>query len=127
MTNASTLILDRLAGNRLANSSLRFNYAQDIAAPALAMALGAGRVWIFGSAARGESNPCSDIDLLIEGGDGLDAKRRLFLAADVVESLDAPCGIDVIVLTEAEIQQKADVPAIKSMMTDRRLIYERGC
>lgn len=105
-------------------STLRADFARDVAAPALARAFGAERIWLFGSAARGEAGEYSDIDLLVESGEGMGVKERLFKAADIVESLDdMPCSIDVIVLTENEVQAKSQVSSIKSMLRDRKVIY----
>ena len=109
----------------LEHSLMRLNYARDFAAPALANAFGANRVWVFGSSARKTASRNSDIDILVDGGKGMSAKARLSLAYDVVSLLDVPCGIDVIVLTEDEIKEKSSVSSIKSMLNDRELIYER--
>ena len=79
-------------------SETRMRFARDVAAPLLAKALGSKRVWVFGSAARKCSRSDSDIDILVEGGEGLTASERLSIAYDIVSSLDVPCGCDVVVL-----------------------------
>ena len=121
----SALIRQQLLEDGIRQSLLRFNYAAEVAAPALAEAFNARRIWLFGSSARNMANRDSDIDILVEGGGILCAKKRLSLAYDVVSSLeDLPCGIDVIVLTEEEIGQKKSVSAISSMLNDRKLIFD---
>lgn len=123
---AGALIRSRIDELGLEQSDLRLNYARDVAAPALAQVFNAKRVWLFGSSARNAASMNSDIDLLVEGGEGIPGKSRLALACDTVSELpDIPCGIDVVVLTESEIQQKSSVSSIKSMLKDRKLIYGR--
>ena len=121
--NASALIRKRIEAKGVAQSASRFDFAKNVAAPALAKAFNANRVWLFGSAARNEAASDSDIDLLVEGGAGLSAKARLSLAYDVVSSLDAPCGCDVIILTEDEIAAKAPISFFRSILSERKLIY----
>ncbi|KXW57304.1 nucleotidyltransferase domain protein [Ferrovum myxofaciens] len=119
--NAPTLIRKRIEANRIAQSTGRFDFAKNVAAPALAKAFNAKRVWLFGSTARNDATSDSDIDLLVEGGAGLTAKARLSLAYDVVCSLDGPCGCDVIILTENEIAEKAPISFIVLSVKLRRL------
>ena len=111
--------------SRLDATALRVDFAREVAAPALAKAFGARRIWLFGSVAKGEAEQFSDIDLLVDAGVGMGAKERLFKAAEVIESLDdIPCGVDVIVLTEDEIQSKSGISSIKSVLAERKVIYE---
>ena len=121
--NAPTLIRKRIEADRASQSSGRFDFAKNVAAPALAKAFNAKRIWLFGSTARNDATSDSDIDLLVEGGAGLTAKARLSLAYDVVSSLDAPCGCDVIILTEDEIAAKAPIPFFRSILSERKLVY----
>lgn len=61
------------------------------------------RVLLFGSAARGEMGPNSDLDVLVivpEGVDGRSATRRIYR-----ELIGFEAAADVIVATEAEIEQ----------------------
>jgi hypothetical protein len=57
---------------------------------------GARNVRIFGSVARGESGPKSDLDLLVE----LEPDRSLFDHAALVEDLEVLLGRKVDVVTE---------------------------
>ena len=57
---------------------------------------GARNVRVFGSVARGEEGPESDIDLLVD----LEAGRSLFDQMDLIEDLEAALGEKVDVVTE---------------------------
>lgn len=118
-----------LRAARLAESSkeseIRMRFARDVAAPLLAESFASKRVWVFGSASTGRSRSDSDIDILVEGGEGLSASKRLAIAYDIISSLDVPCGCDVVILTQNEIAAKQEVPFIKSMMSERTLVYGR--
>lgn len=104
-------------------SGIRMRFARDVVAPLLASAFGSKRVWVFGSAATERSRSDSDIDILVEGGEGLSASRRLSIAYDIISSLDVPCGCDVVVLTTDELAVKKEVSFIKSMLQERTLVY----
>lgn len=106
-------------------SEIRMRFARDVAAPLLAKALGSKRVWVFGSASTERSRSDSDIDILVEGGEGLSASKRLSIAYDIIASLDVPCGCDVVVLTKDELAAKKEVSFIKSMLQERTLVYDR--
>jgi len=106
-------------------SEIRMRFARDVAAPLLAKAFGVKRVWVFGSASTNLSRSDSDIDILVEGGEGLSASRRLSIAYDIISSLDVPCGCDVVVLTTDELVAKKEVSFIKSMLQERTLVYGR--
>ncbi len=121
--SASALIRKRIEAEGRVQSASRFDFAKNVAAPALAKAFNENKVWLFGSTARNEASSDSDIDLLVEGGARLSAKARLSLAYDVVSSLDAPCGCDVIILTEDEIAAKAPIPFFRSILSERKLVY----
>jgi len=118
-----------LKASRLAEatkqSEIRMRFARDVAAPLLANAFESKRVWVFGSAATERSRADSDIDFLVEGGEGLSASKRLAIAYDIISSLDVPCGCDVVVLTTDELAAKKDVSFIKSMLRERTLVYDR--
>ena len=104
-------------------SEIRIRFARDVAAPLLAKAFGSKRVWVFGSAATERSRSDSDIDILVEGGEGFSGAKRLSIAYDIISSLDVPCGCDVVVLTTDELATKKEVSFIKSMLQERKLVY----
>lgn len=116
-----------LKSARLAEASketeIRMRFAHDIAAPLLARAFDAQRVWVFGSVATKQARPDSDIDILVEGGEGLSAARRLTIAYDIISSLSVPCGCDVVVLTGKELADRKEVSFIKSLLEERVLVY----
>lgn len=60
---------------------------------------GASRVRVFGSVARGESGPDSDLDLLIDMGSGRDLFDIVAIKLDIEDLL----GREVHVVTEAAI------------------------
>ncbi|MBX5491741.1 MAG: nucleotidyltransferase domain-containing protein [Chloroflexi bacterium] len=68
------------------------------------------RVVLFGSAARGQAHPHSDIDLLVVMPDGTHRRRT---AQQLYRAL-APLGIatDVVVVTEADLHACTDYPAL---------------
>jgi predicted nucleotidyltransferase len=81
------------------------------------------RVVLFGSAARGEMGPGSDVDLLIVVPDGTrrrDASRKAFRALSGL-------GIakDVIVVTESDVKEFGGNPSlvIKPALEEGREVY----
>lgn len=84
------------------------------------------RVILFGSAARGEMGPASDVDLLVVVPDGTrrrDASRKAFRALSGL-------GIakDVIVVTESDLEEFGDNPSlvIKPALEEGREVYHAG-
>jgi len=65
----------------------------------IAFAHGAGNVRLFGSIGRGEQDPSSDLDLLVEMGEG----RSLFDLIALSNDLEECLGIEVDVVTEASL------------------------
>ncbi len=63
----------------------------------IATAHGAGNVRLFGSTGRGEQGPASDLDLLVDMGEG----RSLFDLIALSNDLEEGLGIEVDVVTEA--------------------------
>jgi hypothetical protein len=68
----------------------------------LARKYGAHNVRIFGSVARGEARPDSDIDFLVE----LEPGRSLFDLGGLVYELRNLLGIEVDVVTEKGLRQR---------------------
>lgn len=65
------------------------------------------RVILFGSAARGELTPDSDIDLLVLEPAPVDTRQRSVLFADALRGLGFP--FDVIVMTSDRFEETKDV------------------
>lgn len=66
------------------------------------------RVIVFGSRARGDAGPESDLDLLVVF-DQLDMSRRHELVAAVMAAVRAPVSVDVFVTDVAEFETKKNV------------------
>jgi hypothetical protein len=63
---------------------------------------GARNVRVFGSAARGEDDPSSDLDLLVE----LEPGRTLLDLGGLVSDLEALLGVPVDVVTEKGLRRR---------------------
>jgi uncharacterized protein len=80
------------------------------------------KIILFGSAARGEMGPNSDVDLLIikEGADALD------LMAQIYRNLHgAGAAVDAIVVTPEDVERFKDSHAlvIKPALREGRVVY----
>lgn len=78
------------------------------------------KAYIFGSAARGEENPSSDLDILVD----LDYEKGadFFSFLDMQEQLTTLLGTDVDLVSSNGLS-----PHIKPQIDlEKRLIYERG-
>lgn len=96
-----------------------------LAADALVGA-GAREVWLYGSVARGESAPGSDIDL-VAVLDDLEYRRRLRVKGELQEAARKACGcrVEVLVTDRAEWRiQREQVPAsfVSAISCDLRLL-----
>jgi predicted nucleotidyltransferase len=68
------------------------------------------RIVLFGSAARGEMGPNSDLDLLIVKPG---VQRKRLLAGEILQALQGvPAPVDVIIATPEEIERYGDTPAL---------------
>jgi hypothetical protein len=68
---------------------------------------GVREVWLFGSLARGDATPRSDVDLLVVVD--TDDRRPLDRIPDVLRGLEGlGRSVDVVVLTVAEWERRAD-------------------
>ena len=76
------------------------------------------RAWIFGSFARGEETPLSDVDLLVQYSEGgISLLKHCAMINDLEELLDRPVDL---------IEDGTLLPfAIESANRDKKLIYER--
>lgn len=84
-------------------------------------------VILFGSVARGEEGPDSDLDLLVVL-DHLDKAERMRLMGEVRFAIDAPVPIDVFVTDVAEFEARKDVNGSMCYWPARegRVVYERA-
>ena len=77
---------------------------------------GATKVGIFGSYARGEATPQSDLDLLVD----FDQRKSLLTLARIRRELTEALGLEVDLLTEAAISPYL----IDSIRSQQRIIYQ---
>ena len=76
------------------------------------------KVWLFGSFARGEETPLSDVDLLVEYDKGsVSLLKHAAMICELEKILGRPVDI---------VQEKLLRPRVRENVTqDRKLIYER--
>ncbi|MBP5346417.1 MAG: nucleotidyltransferase domain-containing protein [Bacteroidales bacterium] len=78
------------------------------------------KAWIFGSFARGEETPLSDIDVLVVYDDN--ARVSLLKQASMINELESLLNRSVDIVQEKLLQNKVR----NSVNQDRKLIYERA-
>jgi predicted nucleotidyltransferase len=76
--------------------------------------------WLFGSVARGEAGPLSDVDVAVLLNAAVPTEKRLDVAAALVEELERRCGrADLVLLEEAS-------PALRHrVFREGLLLFER--
>ena len=77
------------------------------------------KAWIFGSYARGEERPDSDVDILVEFDHS--TPIGLFAYAQIWRDLKTRLGREVDLVEEGTLRRYA----VDSANHDKRLIYER--
>lgn len=78
------------------------------------------KAWIFGSFARGEETPLSDIDLLVTYEDN--ARVSLLKQASMINELESLLDRSVDIVPEKLLRNNFK----KSVNQDKKLIYERA-
>lgn len=87
-------------------------------------ALGVERVLLFGSWARGRATRRSDLDLLVVWQTDLPPLERI---GRVLRALkDAPLPIEPVVYTPQEFMGRRDLPFLRGVLEEARVLYERG-
>jgi uncharacterized protein len=89
----------------------------------IVMAVHPLRVVLFGSAARGEAGPQSDVDVLVVMPDGA---HRLNTAQAVYRNLaGVRVAVDVVVATEADMSDYKDSPGLiyREALKDGKVLY----
>ena len=81
------------------------------------------RIVLFGSAARGEMRPDSDVDLLVVVDDGVHPRRTAQLLYR--RGFDAPFPIDLVVATAGALERYGDSPGMvyRHALRDGRDLY----
>jgi uncharacterized protein len=83
------------------------------------------RVLLFGSVARGDDGPDSDIDLLVVLP-AVDRRRRHELTVDLAHAITAPVPVDLLVTDPVEIAERGDLPGIlRVALREGRVVHER--
>ena len=78
------------------------------------------KAWLFGSYARGEETPESDVDLLVEFDHS--SPIGLFTYAQIWRELQELLGCDVDLVEEGTLKPFA----VESANRDKKLVYERA-
>lgn len=78
------------------------------------------KAWLFGSFARGEETPLSDVDLLVEyDKGGISLLKHAMMICDLEKLLNR--SVDIV-------EDGTLLPfAVESANRDKKLIYEREC
>jgi uncharacterized protein len=84
------------------------------------------RVLLFGSVARGNDGPDSDIDLLVVLPE-VDRHRHHEVLVDLARAITAPVPVDLLATDPAEIAERGDLPGIlRVALRDGRVVHERA-
>jgi len=68
------------------------------------------RILLFGSAARGDMHPDSDLDVLVVVPDGTHRRKTAALLSRALWDLGVPK--DIVVVTEGDVHQYRDEPSL---------------
>lgn len=83
------------------------------------------RVVVFGSVARGEDGPDSDLDLLVEF-DTIAPATRIDRMVEIRSLIGVALPVDVLVTDEDELARRGDLPGIlRVALREGRTAYER--
>ncbi len=86
------------------------------------------RILLFGSLARGESGPNSDVDLLVVVPDGSFSDKHE-VTVEILRTLkDMPFPKDVVVTTPEEIDRRGDLvgTVLRPALREGKVLYERA-
>jgi predicted nucleotidyltransferase len=84
------------------------------------------QIILFGSRARGEGRPDSDLDLLVVLPAAAD--RRAAAVAVMRELRDLPVGKDIVITTPEHLAERGQVNGLiyKTAVEEGQVVYERG-
>lgn len=86
--------------------------------------LGVERVLLFGSWARGTATRRSDLDLVVVWPTDLPPLARIGRVLELLK--DAPLPVEPIVYTPEEFASRRDLPFLRGVLREARVLYERG-
>lgn len=88
------------------------------------------KIVLFGSMARGQAGPDSDIDLFIEMEAGADVREAAKKAYAVIGPLygELKRGVDIVVKDRAFVERYGDLvgSVVRSVRRDGKVLYERS-
>lgn len=92
----------------------------------IATRLSPRRVIVFGSHARGEAGPDSDLDLFVELDAPLPRRGRSTLIKQLFDPY--PCAMDVVVYSPEEVAYWKQAPAslVAAVLREGTVLYERS-
>ena len=119
----------RLTQSAAKRSTAMREWASQNLVPALVDSLQAEGIWIFGSVARQDASPNSDLDVLVKNGstwDDVPWKKRMDVVYDVTERLTPPFPVDIVVLSHQEIAAKLQSrsPYFLLIWHEKEALYE---
>jgi len=81
------------------------------------------RIVVFGSAARGDVGPDSDLDILVVMPDGTERLETTYRAHRSLRGVQ--CAVDIVVVTEAEVAALKDNPSlvVHTALTEGKEVY----
>lgn len=84
------------------------------------------RIILFGSQARGDAGPRSDIDLLVVFSEVPDKRQAAIRIRQALA--DLPAAKDVFITTPQEIQQRGDLvgSVLRPALREGKVLYERS-
>ncbi len=91
----------------------------------IASRLSPRRIILFGSYARGEAGPHSDLDLFVEMDPPLPVRGR---SSQIKRLFDPyPCPMDIVVYSPEEVAywQQAPASLVASVLREGKVLYER--
>jgi len=117
--NQTQKLRDRLRKRKASHIQMLHEEAQRLTKEAAKM--GALKVILFGSLARGTPTLSSDLDLLIVLDDKQDFLNR---TASVYKRLKPRTGVDLLIYTPEEIKKMENNPFFRQSLAQGRVLYE---
>lgn len=78
---------------------------------------------IFGSYAKGNATVSSDLDILVVDNSGRDKNQIALTISKALFPRDF--GLDILVVSSAELAERAALVFWQSLLESRRIVYER--